>query len=102
MIKAYSGNSTYLPLKYAKLLLPGDDDMDRAFWGMRKKNRTIGHEGSDPGTQTDIRFKADTKIGRIILTNVNAEDSEVLYQQYRGIHDILVKYENKLLDTANR
>ena len=102
MIKAYSGNSTFLPLKYAKLLLPGDDDKNRAFWGIREKNQTIGHEGSDPGTQADMRFKADTKIGRIILINVNAEDSEVLYQQYRGIYDILAKYENKLLDTVNR
>jgi len=98
VIKAYSDNSTYLPLKYAKLLLPGDNDMNRAFWGMRERNRTIGHEGSDPGTQTDMRFKADTKIGRIILTNVNAEDNEVMYQQFLGIHDILDKYEHKLID----
>jgi len=97
MIKAYSGNSTYLPLEYAKLMLPGDDDNNRTFWGIRKKNRTIGHEGSDPGTQTDLRFKADRKIGRIILTNVNAEDNEIMYQQYRGIHDILSKYEDKLI-----
>lgn len=98
MIKAYSGNSTYLPSEYAKLMLPGDDDMNRAFWGMGEQSRNIGHGGSDPGVQTDLQFNADRKIGRIILTNVNAEDNETLWKQYRGIHDILSKYENKLID----
>lgn len=96
MIKAYSGNSTYLPAEYAKLMLPGDDDMNRAFWGMGEQSRNIGHGGSDPGIQTDLQFNADRKIGRIILTNVNAEDNETLWKQYRGIHDILAKYETKL------
>lgn len=96
MIKAYSGSSTYLPPAFAKLMLPGDDDADRAFWGMRESNRTIGHEGSDPGVQTDLRFSADGKIGRIILCNVNAEDNEKLWEQFRGIQEILAKYENKL------
>jgi CubicO group peptidase (beta-lactamase class C family) len=41
---------------------------------------------------------ADSRIGRIILTNVNAEDNETLWKQYRGIHDILAQYENKLID----
>lgn len=98
MIKAYSDNSTYLPSKFAKLLLPGDSDMDRAFWGMGAQSRNIGHGGSDPGVQTDLQFNADRKIGRIILTNVNAEDNETLWKQYLGIHDILSKYENKLSD----
>lgn len=96
MIKAYSGNSTYLPLEYAKLMLPGDDDKNRAFWGMGEKSRNIGHGGSDPGVQTDMQFNADSKVGRIILTNVNAEDNDILWEQYRGIHQILAKYEKKL------
>jgi len=98
VIRAYSGNSTYLTLEYAKLMLPGDDDIYRAFWGMGEESRNIGHGGSDPGIQTDLQFNADRKIGRIILTNVNAEDNEILWKQYRGIHDILAKYENKLID----
>lgn len=98
MIKAYSGNSNYLSTEYAKLMLPGDDDMNRAFWGMGEQSRNIGHGGSDPGVQTDLQFNADRKIGRIILTNVNAEDNEALWKQYRGIHDILEKYENTLID----
>lgn len=97
MIKAYTGKSTYLTLEYTKLLLPGDDDMNRAFWGMGEQSRNIGHGGSDPGVQTDLQFNADRKIGRIVLTNVNAEDNETLWKQYRGIHDILAKYENKLI-----
>ena len=98
MIKAYSGNSAYLELEYAQLLLPGDQDTNRAFWGMGAESRNIGHGGSDPGVQTDIQFNADSKIGRIVLTNVNAEDNETLWKQYRGIHDILAQYENKLKD----
>jgi len=96
MIKAYNGNSEYLPAKYAQLLLPGDADENRAFWGMNQKSRNIGHSGADPGAQTDMHFNADNKIGRIILTNVNAEDNDELQAQYRTIHQILAKFENKL------
>ena len=96
MIKAYSGHSEYLPYEYAQLLLPGDTDANRAFWGMGAKSRNIGHGGSDPGVQTDMHFNADSKIGRIILTNVNAEDNEELYKQYRMIHQILTKFEKRV------
>lgn len=95
MIKAYTGTSLFLPPKYAKLMLPGDDDENRAFWGMGEQSRNIGHGGSDPGVQTDIQFNADSRIGRIILTNVNAEDNEMLWKQYREIHNILANYENR-------
>jgi hypothetical protein len=98
MIKAYSGNSTYLEPEYAQIMLPGDQDTNRVFWGMGEKSRNIGHGGSDPGVQTDLQFNADSKIGRIILTNVNAEDNETLWTQYREIHDILAQYEKKLND----
>lgn len=98
IINAYAGNSTYLPAQYAKLLLPGDEDENRMFWGMGEKSRNIGHGGSDPGVQTDLQFNADSQIGRIILANVNAEDSEVLWEQYRGIHQILAKYEKELIN----
>lgn len=98
MIRAFRGESTYLSYRYAKLLLPGDDNDIRAFWGMGEKSRNIGHGGSDPGAQTDIQFNADTQIGRIILCNVNAEDNDALWEQYRQIHNIIAKYENDLLD----
>lgn len=98
IIKAYTGNSTYLQAEYAKLMLPGDDDMNRAFWGMGEQSLNIGHGGSDPGVQTDLQFNADSKIGRIILSNVNAEDNDNLWEQYREIHAILAKYENNLID----
>jgi len=97
MIKAYSGNSEYLPSEYARLLLPGEEDINRAFWGMRVKSRNIGHRGSDPGTQTDLHFNADSKIGRIIIANVNAEDNENLWQQYERILKIMEKMNYELL-----
>ncbi|MEM9671683.1 MAG: serine hydrolase domain-containing protein [Bacteroidota bacterium] len=97
IIKAYARNSTYLTSEYAKILLPGDNDTDRAFWGMGEESRNIGHSGSDPGVQTDLQFNADSKIGRIILTNVNAEDNDILSEQYREIHRILAEYESKLI-----
>ena len=96
MIRAYDGNSDYLKLEIANLLLPGDSDGNRAFWGMGKTSRNIGHTGSDPGVQTDISFNADTKIGRVIMSNVNAEDNEALWKQYREIHRILAAYEDKI------
>jgi len=96
MIKAYSGNSTFLPLEYAEVMLPGDEDSSRAFWGMGVESRNIGHGGSDPGAQTDLHFNADRKLGRIILTNVNAEDNEVQWKQYQRIHEIIAQYENML------
>lgn len=96
VIKAYTENSNFLSADFAKLLLPGDADTNRAFWGMGIKSRNIGHSGSDPGTQTDLHFNADSRIGRIILTNVNAEDNEKLWQQYKGIHEILAVFEGKI------
>ena len=96
MIKAYQGQSQYLKEASTRLLLPGDDDDHRAFWGMGEKSRNIGHGGSDPGAQTDMQFNADRKIGRIIFTNVNAEDNELLWEQYRNIHKVLAKYEDKI------
>lgn len=97
MIKAYANQSEYLPIEYAQLLLPGDEDNNRAFWGMGQKSRNIGHGGSDPGVQTDLQFNADRKIGRIILANVNAEDNEALWQAYRKIHTILATYEDRFV-----
>ena len=96
LIKAYNGSSTFLKPEYAKILLPGDGDENRIFIGMGAKSRNIGHGGSDPGVQTDIQFNADTKIGRVILCNVNAEDSENLWKQYREIHTIISRHEKKL------
>lgn len=96
MIKVYAGTSEYLSIEYGKLLLPNDGDNDRAFWGIGKKSRNIGHGGSDPGVQTDLQFNADSKIGRIILANVNAEDNEKQWAQYQEIHHIIKRYEDKL------
>ena len=96
MIKAYGGASTYLPSKFAKLLLPGDNDTNRAFWGMGVESRNMGHRGSDPGVQADFQFNADSKVGRIIISNVNAEDNDDLWEQYGGIHKIVIKYEKRI------
>ncbi len=96
MILAYTGNTEYLPPPYNRLLLPGDDDDDRIFWGMGSKSRNIGHAGSDPGVQADLQFNADRRIGRVILSNVNAEDNEELWKQYREIHNLIAKYEDQL------
>lgn len=96
VMRAYSGNSTFLNAEYAKMMLPGDEDDDRAFWGMGTKSRNIGHSGSDPGVQTDVHFNADSKIGRIIFTNVNAEDNEETDKQYNEIHKIIKKYESRI------
>ncbi|MGB0777926.1 MAG: serine hydrolase domain-containing protein [Flavobacteriaceae bacterium] len=93
VIKAYIGQSDFLELEAAKLLLPGDQDNNRAFWGIGEKSKNIGHSGSDPGVQSDLQFNATTKIGRIILSNVNAEDNEDLWGQYQEIHRIISKFE---------
>lgn len=96
VMKAHAGTSTFLTKKYASMMLPGDGDANRAFWGIGAKSRNIGHSGSDPGVQTDVHFNADSKIGRVIFTNVNAEDNEVTNKQYNQIHAIIKKYEAKL------
>jgi len=67
-------------MNFARLMLPGDDDINRAFWGMGEQSQNIGHGGSNPEVQTDLQFNADRKIGRIILANVRAEDNDILWQ----------------------
>ena len=94
MIRAYKGKSTYLTPEFASLVFPGDGDGDRAFWGMNETTRIMGHQGSDPGAQADIRFHADTGLGSVLLTNVNAEDQEELWEEVRGIYEIVTAFEN--------
>jgi hypothetical protein len=50
----------------------------------------------DPGIQADLQFNADTKMGRIILCNVNAEEDEDQQKDYQEIKVILSKYEKKI------
>ncbi|MBK8506547.1 MAG: beta-lactamase family protein [Saprospiraceae bacterium] len=95
IILVSEGKSEFLNQTYGELLLPGDEDLDWAFWGL-DSGRNIGQSGSDPGIQADLQFNADTKIGRIILCNVNAEEDEALFRDYREIKAILSKYEKKI------
>lgn len=88
-IRGYSGLSGVLEAGSYKMMLPGDEDERRAFWGMGRTSRNIGHTGSDPGIHCDIQFNADHPIGIIMLTNVNAEDNETLWEQYRAMQEIM-------------
>ncbi|NND34578.1 MAG: serine hydrolase [Saprospiraceae bacterium] len=97
IIKMSTGTSEYLNDKYTNILLPGDEDLDRVFWGINEDTRNVGHSGSDPGTQADLQFNLDRKIGRVILTNINAEDNKDLEEQYGDIFSILAKYEKLII-----
>lgn len=46
--------------------------------------------------EKDMQFNADLKIGRIIMTNVNAEDNESMDKVFTKIHRILARFEWKL------
>ena len=92
MIKGYVGEGSLLSDESFRLLLPGDDDENRAFWGMGSKSRNIGHQGSDPGVHADIQFNADSKTGFVVITNTNVEDDDDLWQEYRELFAILKKY----------
>ncbi len=92
ILKGRSGEPTVLDPIDIKALLPGDDDENRIFWGMGTESRDIGHTGSDPGVQVDLRFNADHETGIIVMTNVNAEDDSKLEKQFRGIIEILKKH----------
>lgn len=96
MMRGYNGEAGILSQAGFKMLLPGDSDESRAFWGMNETLRWIGHTGSDPGTHLELRFHADQGIGRVILTNVNAEDSEELWNQILEINELLGKYEERI------
>ncbi|MEM7368307.1 MAG: serine hydrolase [Bacteroidota bacterium] len=96
VIKAFQSKSRYLPQTSSNLLLPGDEDDNRAFWGMGSVSRLIGHDGSDPGMHVAIRFHADTQIGRVVFTNVNAEDNDELWEQFRELQKILTQFETRL------
>lgn len=74
------------------MLFPGDEDDYRAFWGMNEKVRNIGHTGSDPGVETEIRFNADTQIGYVIFTNVNAADNDDIWAQYKAIQALIIEH----------
>ena len=89
VIRAFGGKSGLLSPAEAKMLLPGDGDDQRAFWGMNTKTGWIGHEGSDPGVQCTIQFHHLTKRGYALICNVNAEDQEELWRQYQAIQETI-------------
>ena len=92
ILKARKGETTGIHPIDVKVLLPGDEDDHRIFWGMGEKSRDIGHAGSDPGVQVDLRFNADHNTGIIVMTNVNAEDDSTLNEQFSAIILIVKKH----------
>lgn len=92
ILKARKGEDTEMDPMDVKALLPGDEDDNRIFWGMGEKSRDIGHAGSDPGVQVDLRFNADHSTGIIVMTNVNAEDDSSLSEQFSNIIQLVKKY----------
>lgn len=96
MIAGYIGETGLLSQESYQMLLPGDVDDQRAFWGMGSKSRDIGHTGSDPGVHCEMRFNADSKIGIVIMTNVNAEDNETLWTQFLEIKKTVQAFANTL------
>lgn len=90
VVQGYTAKGGILEAESYHTLLPGDEDDRRAFWGMGS-TRNIGHTGSDPGVHCELRFHADHPVGIILLTNVNAEDNEALWKQYRAIRTILME-----------
>lgn len=89
VLGGYQGRPGLLSEAGYQLMLPGDQDEKRAFWGMGRESRMIGHTGSDPGVHCEIRFSADHPVGIIVLTNTNAEDNEEVWGQLKGIIDVL-------------
>ena len=89
VLGGYQGLPGILNPEGYQLMLPGDGDENRAFWGMGSESRLIGHVGSDPGVHCDIRFSADHPVGIVLLTNTNAEDNEVLWGQVKEILAVL-------------
>ncbi|MEL6831677.1 MAG: serine hydrolase domain-containing protein [Bacteroidota bacterium] len=96
VLGGYQGRPGLLSEESYQLMLPGDEDEKRAFWGMGSESRLIGHTGSDPGVHCDIRFSADHPVGVVLLTNTNAEDNEELWQQFKGIMDTLSEAASKV------
>ena len=88
VLTGFTGQGGILTADSYRNLLPGDEDDRRAFWGMGT-TRVIGHSGSDPGVHCELRFSADHPVGIILMTNVNVEDSEALWEQYRSIRKVL-------------
>ena len=64
------------------------------FMGFSAKGY-IGHTGGDPGTTSLMFFNADTKVGRIFITNTNFHDKEGQRQLWT-VWDKLDGYSGKL------
>lgn len=92
IMMARTGHETPLDPIDIERLLPGDDDDNRIFWGMGERSHDIGHAGSDPGVQVDLRFNADHDTGIIVMTNVNAEDDSDLSEQFSSIIQMVKEY----------
>ncbi|MEM8523673.1 MAG: serine hydrolase domain-containing protein [Bacteroidota bacterium] len=97
VIRGFSGKGKLMEKSTYQIMLPGDEDDFRAFWGMKETSKNIGHSGGDPGIAAELSFNAENGIGRILLTNVGAEDHKVLYEQFQSIWATLKKYESLLV-----
>jgi len=96
VIKGFSGKGELMSKEAYQLMLPGDADDFRAFWGMNEASKNIGHSGGDPGIATQLSFNAENGIGMILMTNIGAEDNEMLYEQFQQVWEMLKTYEQHL------
>lgn len=97
VIKGFSGKGTLMRKEAYQLMLPGDEDNNRAFWGMNETSKNIGHSGGDPGIANELSFNAKSGIGRILMTNVGAEDNELLYEQFQELWRTIMHYEELMV-----
>ncbi|MEN0045582.1 MAG: serine hydrolase domain-containing protein [Bacteroidota bacterium] len=96
VIKGFSGEGILMSQEAYQLMLPGDENDYRAFWGINEMSKNIGHSGGDPGIATELSFNAESGIGRILMTNVGAEDNELLCEQFQRVWKTILHYEQLL------
>jgi len=101
MMNCYLGKGTLLTQDEAKeMMTPQLKDADEKygiFWEISGTGKSIGHNGGDPGTGTNMYFMPSTGVAKIIFTNsppIDKDSGEALTKAWRTMRAYELKIEN--------
>jgi len=108
MLRGYQGKSDYLSAETFQEMMTSQwtrpefqntntkDEHIGIIWDLQEENEYIGHNGSDPGTFSFLRFFPDKDIGYVFLINCGIDEEESRWQSISDMFTHIAIYGKKL------
>jgi len=100
MMKCRLGNGTLLSKELCNEMmrpyLKNNDQPYGVFWETTKSGKSIGHNGGDPGTATNMYFQPETGVAKIMFINMipyDKKSGEIAGKTWRTLreYELLIK-----------